>query len=199
VQSGRGEQTALIYDSPVTGTVKSFTYRPAPGRGRKVRGSHRSLGVEQGDRVIIYMPMVPEAVIAMLAVARLGAIHSVVFGGFASPRARRAHRRRQAQAGPDGLCGVEPADRFLQPLLDAAIDLATHKPAHCIVYQRPMERAQMRPAAISIERDHGERGPHDCVPVRDRSALHPVHVRHHRPAKGIVRDNGATSSRSNGA
>ena len=103
VEHGRGDQAALIYDSPVTGTQRTYTYRELLDQTARFAGALRGLGVDKGDRVVIYMPMVPEAVIAMLACARLGAVHSVVFGGFAAARAGRPHRRRPPAGGGVGI------------------------------------------------------------------------------------------------
>src|SRR3989454_3442475 len=144
VLAGHADQPALIYDSPVTQTISSFTYRELLHQVSRFAGVLIGQGVGRGDRVIIYMPMVPEAAVAMLACARIGAIHSVVFGGFASHElaARISH------AGPklivSASCGIE-ANRVVpyKPLLDKAIELATAKPSRCVVLQRPQGRAPM--------------------------------------------------------
>src|SRR5439155_10406294 len=146
VEHGRADQAALIYDSPVTGTIEVFTFRRLQHEVARCAGALAELGVSRGDRVIIYMPMIPEAVIAMLAVARLGAIHSVVFGGFA-PNELAV---RIDDAGPklilSASCGIEPGRVVAyKPLLDRAIELAQHRPERCIVYQRPMEQASLVP------------------------------------------------------
>src|SRR2546422_4125064 len=144
VVAGRAEQPALIYDSPVTQTIQRFTYRELLDQVSRFAGALQAQGVGKGDRVIIYMPMVPEAAIAMLACARIGAIHSVVFGGFAAPELAP----RLSHAGPklivSASCGIE-ANRVVpyKPLLDTAIELATVKPRRCIILQRPEERAPM--------------------------------------------------------
>jgi propionyl-CoA synthetase len=143
---GRAEQLALVHDSPVTGEVRSFSYGELRDRVARVAGAMRRLGVEAGDTVVIYMPMVPEAVEAMLACARIGAVHSVVFGGFA-PRELAA---RIDDARPvlvvSASCGIE-GQRVIEymPLLDAALEAAEHAPAHCIVLQRPQARAELTP------------------------------------------------------
>ena len=145
IAAGHGDRCALIYDSPVTGSVKRFSYAELQHEVARLAGVLLSLGVSKGDRVLVYMPMVPEAVMAMLACARIGAIHSVVFGGFA------AHELavRIDDATPvvvlTASCGIEPTRVVAyKPLLEAAIDLATHRPRHCLVLQRPQLAADMR-------------------------------------------------------
>src|SRR6478609_6243931 len=144
VRDGRGEQVALIHDSPVTGTKASYTYAQMLEEVATLAAVLQDLGVGKGDRVIIYMPMVPEATFAMLACARIGAVHSVVFGGFAA----KELATRIDDAAPKVIltasCGVEPG-RIVEykPLLDLAITLARHKPAACVVYQRPQIKADM--------------------------------------------------------
>src|SRR5213076_3193505 len=141
VAGGRADQVALIHDSPLTNSVAKFTYRQMLDEVKTLAAIIRDFGVSKGDRVIIYMPLVPEAVIAMLACARIGAVHSVVFGGFA------AHElaARISHAAPvvivSASCGIE-VNRVVpyKPLLDKAIELATVKPRRCIILQRPEER-----------------------------------------------------------
>src|SRR5580700_6347852 len=146
VAAGNGERVALIYDSPVTDTVASFTYRQLRDRVARFAGALRGLGVEQGDRVLIYMPMAPEAAIAMLACARIGAVHSVVFGGFASHELATRIDDAKPKVIVSASCGVE-VNRIIpyKPLLDAAIEEARAKPAACVVLQRPMCRAELIP------------------------------------------------------
>ncbi len=131
VERGRGSQKALIYDSPVTSSQKSFTYAELTDEVATLGAVLQDLGVKQGDRVIIYMPMIPEAVISMLACARIGAIHSVVFGGFAAPELAARIEDATPVAVLAASCGLEPG-RIVQykPLLDAAIEQSKHKPAH---------------------------------------------------------------------
>src|SRR5438309_934914 len=144
VEQGRGDQPALIYDSPVTATIKTFTYRELLNEVAHFAGVLAAQGVVKGDRVIIYMPMVPETVIAMLACARLGAIHSVVFGGFAAHELATRIDDAQPKVILSASCGIE-ADRVVayKPLLDEAIETAKMKPIACIILQRPQEKASM--------------------------------------------------------
>jgi propionyl-CoA synthetase len=146
VERGRADQPALIYDSPVTDTVATFTYRELRDAVARFAGALAAQGVARGDRVIVYMPMVPEAVIAMLACARLGAIHSVVFGGFAANELATRIEDAKPKVIVSASCGIEPA-RLVEykPLLDAAIDMAESKPQRCIVLQRPMLEAALDP------------------------------------------------------
>src|SRR3989440_1122836 len=144
VDRGRGKQRALIYDSPVTGTVKTYTYRELRDAVALCAGMLRRQGVEKGDRVIVYMPMVPEAVIAMLACARVGAIHSVVFGGFASNELAKRIDDAKPRLILSASCGIE-VSRVVpyKPLLDGAIELSAHKPERCVILQRSQERAPL--------------------------------------------------------
>jgi len=137
-ENGRGDQTALIYDSPVTGTIKYYTYRELRDEVARFAGVLRSRGVAKGDRVIIYMPMVPETMIAMLACARIGAIHSVVFGGFSSAELAKRINDARPRLVVSASCGIE-VNRIVpyKPLLDQAIEIASWKPESCIILQRP--------------------------------------------------------------
>src|SRR5215217_814422 len=144
VENGRADQTALIYDSPVTGTVKSYTYRDLLNEVAVFARALRRQGVEKGDRVIIYMPMVPEAVIAMLACARIGAVHSVVFGGFAADELATRINDACPKVIVSASCGIE-VNRLVpyKPMLDKAIDSAKQKPERCIILQRPQLEAEL--------------------------------------------------------
>lgn len=192
VENGRGEQTALIYDSPVTGTIKTRTYRELRDEVALLAGGLTSLGVGKGDRVVIYMPMIPEAVIAMLACARLGAIHSVVFGGFAA----RELASRLDDAEPKLLitasCGIEFTNVIpYKPLVDEAQQLSKHKIERCIVLQRPACDATL--GAIDIDWMDLVRSasPADCVPVRGADPLYILYTSGTTgEPKGVVRDNG---------
>src|SRR5918994_2206238 len=193
VDAGRGEQPALVYDSPVTGTVTSFSYRELRDRVATCAGALAGLGVSRGDRVIIYMPMIPEAVIAMLAVARLGAIHSVVFGGFAANEVAGRINDAMPKICISASCGIEPA-RIVpyKPLLDRAIELARHKPERCLIYQRPMQHADLIPGRdLDWDETLARAAPHECVPV---AATDPLYILYTSGTtgqpKGIVRDNG---------
>jgi propionyl-CoA synthetase len=193
VAGGRAAQLALIYDSPVTGQVKRFTYRELRDEVARLAGALRDLGVAKGDRVLIYMPMVPEAVMAMLACARLGAIHSVVFGGFAAPELATRIDDAQPTLILSASCGIE-GQRVIpyKPLLDQAIELARHKPSACLILQRPMLAA-----SLVAGRDHdwaasiAKAKPADCVSV---AATDPLYILYTSGTtgipKGIVRHNG---------
>jgi propionyl-CoA synthetase len=194
VAAGRGAQPALIWDSAMEHRVLTFTYADLQRRTAKVAGALAKLGVTRGDRVVIYMPMVPEAAIAMLACARLGAIHSVVFGGFASAELAARIADAKPKVIISASCGLEPG-RIVRykPLLDAAIELSPHKPDACLILQREAERCTM-----TTGRDHDFAGaeeaaaPHDCVAVEATDPLYILYTSGTtgRP-KGIVRDNGA--------
>jgi len=193
VERGRGSQVGLIYDSPVTQRTQSFTFQDLQTRVAKCAGALASLGVSKGDRVIIYMPMIPEAVIAMLATARLGAIHSVVFGGFASPELASRIDDAKPKVVLTASCGIEPGRLVAyKPLVDNAIDIAKHKPARCVVYQRSMAKAELRPGRdVDWDEIVSNATPHDCVPV---AATDPLYILYTSGTtgqpKGIVRDNG---------
>ena len=150
VERGRGSQKALIFDSPVTKTTRSYTYAELTHEVATLAGILHDLGVRKGDRVLIYMPMIPEAAISMLACARIGAIHSVVFGGFAAPELATRINDAKPVVVLSASCGIE-VNRVIayKPLLDKAIELSEHKPGHCLVLQRPQAEASMVPG-----RDH---------------------------------------------
>jgi propionyl-CoA synthetase len=193
VAAGRGDQAALIYDSPVTGTVKSFSYRELTDLVARFAGALAAEGVGKGDRIIIYMPMVPEAAIAMLASARLGAVHSVVFGGFASNELAVRIDDSGAKVVVSASCGIEPG-RIIpyKPLLDGAIELARHKPQRCIILERPQVKAELIPGRDkSWAEVMANAKPHDCVPVAATDPLYTIYTSGTTgQPKGVVRDNG---------
>jgi propionyl-CoA synthetase len=194
VIAGRGEQTALIYDSPVTGSKRSLTYAELLDQVARFAGGLRGLGVDKGDRVVIYMPMVPEAAIAMLACARIGAVHSVVFGGFAPHELAIRIDDAKPKVVVSASCGIEPTRTIAyKPMLDHAVELATHKPEHCVILQRPQVVAElgerdldwqtlMRPGAVA---------PAEAVPVEATDPLYILYTSGTTgKPKGVVRDNG---------
>ena len=192
VVAGRGETVALIYDSPVTQQVRRYTYTELRDQTARLAGALRGLGVEKGDIVIIYMPMVPEAVTAMLACARLGAVHSVVFGGFAAPELAVRIDDAKPKVVLSASCGIEPSRVIAyKPLLDEAIRLATHKPQHCIILQRPQERAELHDNDQDWEETVAAATPADCVPVKATDPLYILYTSGTTAGpKGVVRDNG---------
>tara|TARA_B100000686_G_scaffold280897_1_gene302308 strand:- start:3752 stop:5668 length:1917 start_codon:yes stop_codon:yes gene_type:complete len=193
IDRGRGKQLALIYDSPVTNTIQHFTYRELRDEVARVAGALKTQGVAAGDRVILYMPMVPEAVIGMLACARLGAVHSVVFGGFAAKELATRIDDAKPTLILSASCGIE-GDRVIpyKPLLDEAIELATHQPKHVLILQRPQVQASLVPDRDLDWLDTCQNSdPADCVPV---SATDPLYILYTSGTtgvpKGVVRDNG---------
>jgi len=194
VEEGRADQLALIYDSPVTGnTVRTYTYKQLLDEVAGFAGVLKALGVEKGDRVLIYMPMVPEAAISMLACARIGAVHSVVFGGFASNELAVRINDAKPKVIVSASCGIE-VGRILDymPLLNGAIEIADHKPNHCIILERPESKP-----ALTEGRDldwataMASATPADCVPVLATDPLYILYTSGTTgEPKGVVRDNG---------
>lgn len=193
IERGRGDQLALIYDSPVTDTIQKFTYSELCDRVAKIAGFLRELGVQKGDTVVIYMPMIPEALMAMLACARLGAIHSVVFGGFAPRELAIRIDDAKPKIVLSASCGIEVKKIIpYKPLLDEAIAMAAHKPQTCVIYQRPQVRAELIEGRdldwASLEQ---KAQPAECVPV---AATDPLYILYTSGTtgkpKGVVRDNG---------
>jgi propionyl-CoA synthetase len=197
VRKGRAGQKALIYDSPVTRVTKTFTYGELTDHVATFAAVLQGLGVNKGDRVVIYMPMIPEAVITMLACARIGAIHSVVFGGFAAAELASRINDATPVAVVSASCGLEPGRVVAyKPLLDKAIELSEHKPTHCIVLQRPMQPAMLCPGRDldwdALVNDASQRGRKaDCVAV---AATDPLYILYTSGTtgqpKGVVRDIG---------
>jgi propionyl-CoA synthetase len=189
----RGEQVALIYDSPVTKTIRRFTYRELRDRVARFAGVLASLGVRKGDRVIIYMPMVPETVVGMLACARLGAVHSVVFGGFASNELATRIDDATPKVILTATCGIE-TDRVIPygPLLEGALAIASHRPDKIVVLERPEHRGELVPGRdIDWTTAESAASPHDCVAVEATDPLYIIYTSGTTAKpKGVVRDNG---------
>jgi propionyl-CoA synthetase len=193
VDGGRADQLALIYDSPVTDSKATFTYLELRDAVARFAGALAAQGVGPGDRVVIYLPMVPEAVIAMLACARLGAVHSVVFGGFAAHELASRIEDAKPKVIVSASCGVEPSGIVAyKPLLDAAIDMVESKPERCLVLQRPMLEAELDPERdLDWQEAVARAEPAGCVSV---AATDPLYILYTSGTtgqpKGIVRDNG---------
>ena len=193
VDRGRGDQWAIIYDSPVTGEIRRITYRELLNSIARFAGVLSEYGAKKGDRVIIYMPTIPETAIAMLGAARIGAIHSVVFGGFAPKELAVRIDDAKPKLLISASCGFE-GEKVIEykPLLDKALEIANHKPERCIIYQRKQSQATLiKGRDVDWEKAVSKASMEDCVPVASTDPLYILYTSGTTGApRGIVRDHG---------
>jgi len=193
IDAGHGDKIAVIWDSPAANDKRKITYRALRDDTAKLAGALVALGVGYGDRVVIYMPMVPEAILAMFACARIGAVHSVVFGGFAAPELAKRIEDARPKAVISASCGIEPGRIVAyKPLLDEAIRLSGHKPQSCLVLQRKMLKAEMVEGRDSdLLEAMAAAAPAACVPVKATDPLYILYTSGTTgKPKGVVRDTG---------
>jgi propionyl-CoA synthetase len=191
VEAGHGDRIAIIHDSPMTGSNAAISYAELRERVARLAGALAARGVAKGDRVIVYMPMIPEALVAMLACARLGAIHSVVFGGFAAPELAVRIDDAKPKAIVAASCGLEPGRVVAyKPLVDTAVAMATHKPDFCIVFQREQAPAELGPSDLEWHAAQQGVAPADCTPVGGMDPLYILYTSGTTgQPKGVVRSN----------
>ena len=193
IDNGKGEKVAIIYDSPITGVKKNISYNELREKVSLFAGALKNQGITKGDRVIIYMPMIPEAVVAMLACGRIGAVHSVVFGGFAANELASRIDDSKAKIIVTASCGYEPGRTVLyKPLVNKALELANHKPDKCIIFQREKDKAELNPKIdITWEEAHKDIKPAECEQMNANDYAYILYTSGTTGLpKGIVRDIG---------